>query len=104
MFDWPASRKSCISLDVASGALGAVGALGVVGSFGALGALGVLGEGILGALPVVGALSTVGIVDSVVGARAPEHATTATMPSAMNRRTGEMVKARLSVLDGELVR
>jgi hypothetical protein len=86
MFDWPASRKSCISLDVASGALGAVGALGV------------LGEGVLGAL------SAVGIVDSVVGARAPEHATTATMPSAMNRRTGEMVKARLSVLDGELVR
>jgi hypothetical protein len=86
MFDWPASRKSCISLDVASGALGAVGALGV------------LGEGVLGAL------SAVGIVDSVVGARAPEHATTATMPSAMNLRTGEMVKARLSVLDGELVR
>ena len=31
MFDWPASRKSCIALDVASGASGAVGSLGAVG-------------------------------------------------------------------------
>jgi hypothetical protein len=58
--------------------------LGAEGVLGVLGSLGVLGE--------LGALGAVGPVDSVVGARAPEHPTTATRPSAMNHSGGALVK------------